>query len=384
MRHIAMHIPWNWCRRTLCPLFCLTLSGTAALLGQNPAPTAPEVDVLLFTDGERLTGHFVKSTGSSLTFKSDAIGEITVDWSKVKALQSSAKVAVIPKNVRLHNKREAANVPQGTLSVQDQQVHLTPPPPQALPVADTGNIVDQATFQNAVEHQPNFFQAWKGTVTVGASLVHATQESKSFTGAVNIVRAVPTVSWLEPRNRTSINILESYGDLSQPGTPTIVTSIFHGDIEHDEYFSPRLYGFAQAAYDHNYSQGLNLAQIYSGGIGWTVIRGANQTLDLKGSMSYIRQQFGNAPNQDLIGSVFAENYNRKFKDGFILDERLVLTPAWNNTSAYSALFNATLTMPVYKRINGSLGFTDSFLNDPPPGFKKNSLTTTIGLTYTLP
>src|ERR1700722_4322661 len=121
------------------------LFGGSALQGQ----AKPDPDVLLFTDGERLTGHFVKSTGSSLTFKSDALGEITVDWSKVKELQSSAKVAVIPKGLRLRKREDGASVPQGTLSVQDQQVHLAEPP-RSIPVADASLIVDQAGFQEAL------------------------------------------------------------------------------------------------------------------------------------------------------------------------------------------------------------------------------------------
>src|ERR1700722_16180241 len=128
------------------------LFGFSALQGQ----AKPDPDVLLFTDGERLTGHFVKSTGSLLTFKSDALGEITVDWSKVKELQSSAKVAVIPKGVRLRKRADAVNIPQGTLSVEDQQVHLAGEPPRSMPVADTGSIIDQAGFQNALAHQPGF------------------------------------------------------------------------------------------------------------------------------------------------------------------------------------------------------------------------------------
>src|ERR1700684_2609872 len=120
------------------------LFGVSALDGQ----AKPDPDVLLFTDGERLTGHFVKSTGSSLTFKSDALGDVTVDWSKVKELQSSAKVAVIPKGVRLRKPQDAANVAQGTLSVQDQQVHLAAETPRTIPVAETGSIVDQAGFLN--------------------------------------------------------------------------------------------------------------------------------------------------------------------------------------------------------------------------------------------
>jgi hypothetical protein len=367
-------------------LFWLGILGVAGLRAQPAGQAKPDLDVLLFADGERLTGHFVKSAGSSLTFKSDALGEITVDWSKVKELQSSAKVAVLPKNMRLRKRADASTIPQGTLSMQDQQLHLSGAPaqaPQSIPVADAGVIVDQAGFQNALSHQPGLLEAWKGTVTIGASVVNATQDSESFNGAVSLVRAIPTENWLEPSNRTSLNLSAAYGEVSQPSTPTIKTAIFHGDLERDQYFSPRLYVFGQGAFDHNFSQGLDLQQTYSGGIGWTVIQSANETLDLKTSASYIQEQFSGAPNEALIGSLFAEAFNRKFKR-LTLDQHLTLLPTWNNTNAYSAAFNLLLTMPVYKRLNASAGFIDSYLNNPPPAFRKNSVQATIGLTYTLP
>jgi Protein of unknown function, DUF481 len=359
--------------------------------GQPAGQAKPNPDVLLFTDGEKLTGHFVKSTGSAVTFHSDTLGDITVDWSKVKELESSAKVAVIPKGVRIRKPGDAANIAQGTLGVQDQQVRLTAPPepPRSIPVADASLIIDQAGFEKALTHEPGFFEDWKGAITIGAAVVNATQNSESFTGAVSLVRGIPTEDWLEPRNRMSLNLNAAYGEVMQPGTPSIKTAIFHGDAERDQYFSPRLYVFGQGAFDHNFSQGLDLQQTYSGGIGWTVIKRANETLDLKASVSYIRQEFQNAPdvipaNQDLIGSIFVEEFNRKFKHGLTLDEHLTLTPTWNNTNAYAGAFNALLTMPVYKRLNASSGFIDSYLNNPPPGFRKNSLQLTIGMTYTLP
>lgn len=355
--------------------------------GSLRAQTKPGPDVLLFNDGERLTGHFVKSSGTNVTFKSDALGDLTVDWSKVKELESSAKVAVIPKNVKLRKRSNASTIPQGTLTVQDQQVHLAPAPagtPQSIPLAGTGEIVDQAAFQKALTHQPGFFEAWKGTITIGGSLVNATQDSESFTGAVSLVRAIPTEDWLEPRDKTIVNLTESYGEVTQPATPSIRTSIFHGSIERDEFLSPRLFAFGQGAFDHNYSQGLDLQQTYSGGIGYTILQRANETLDVKGSASYVRQQFENSTDLNLIGSIFGEDFNRKFKRGLILDQHLTFTPAWNDTSAYAAAFNALLTMPVYKRINGSAGFIDSYLNNPPPAFRKNSVQVTIGLTYALP
>ena len=40
------------------------------------------------------------------------------------------------------------------------------------------------------------------------------------------------------------------------------TSIYHADAERDEYFSPAVFAFGQAQYDHNFSQGLDLQQTY--------------------------------------------------------------------------------------------------------------------------
>ena len=365
-------------------LLWLGMLGVVGLSGQPSGQPNPEADVLLFTDGERLTGHFVKSSGSSLTFKSDALGEVTVDWSKVKELQSSAKVAVIPKGVRIRKREVADTIPQGTLSVEDQQVRLTGVQLRSIPVADAGQIVDQAGFQNALTHKAGLFRAWKGTVTVGAAVVNATQDSESFTGAVSLIRAIPTENWLEPRNRTILNLNAAYGEVMQPGTPTIKTAIFHGDAERDQYFSPRFYVFGQGDFDHNFSQGLDLQQTYSAGIGVSLIQRANESLDLKTSVSYISQQFSGAANENLIGSIFAETFSRKFKRGMTLDQHLTLIPTWNNTNAYSGNFGALLTLPVYRRIGASAGFIDSYLNNPPPGFRKNSVQLTIGLTYALP
>ena len=221
-------------------------------------------------------------------------------------------------------------------------------------------------------------------MTIGAAVVNATQDSESFNGAVSLVRAIPTENWLEPSNRTSVNLSAAYGEVSQPSTPTIKTSIFHGDVERDEYFSPRLYVFGQGALDHNFSQGLDLQQTYSGGMGWTVIQSPTETLDLKASVGFVRQQFSGAPDLDLIGSIFAEAFKRTFKHGLVLNQHLTLIPTWNNTNAYSAAFNALLSMPVYKRLSASTGFIDSYLNNPPPAFRKNSVQLTIGLTYSLP
>lgn len=362
--------------RRLLLFFATALSASA----QAPAKTEP--DTLILNDGEKLIGHLVRSTGESVRFKSDAIGEVNVDWSKIKELHTAGQYAVIPKSAKLGRHPDTSSVPEGTVSASDQKIEVAA---QTLPVGDVGQVVDVATFDKDVKGSPSFFKDWHGTATLGASFVEATQNSRTITDSVALVRVVPGEDWLERRDRTIFDFTSSYGLVTQPNTPTVKTSIFHADAERDEYFSRSIFGFGQALFDHNYSQGLDLQQTYVGGIGWSVYKRANQSLDLKGGMSYVRQQFAGATaSKNLASSIFEEKYLRRFFHGTTFTEGLSVSPSWTESRALSALGAATLALPVYKRFSFSIGATDTFLNDPPPGFKKNSVQFTTGVTYVLP
>jgi hypothetical protein len=349
------------------------------------ASAADPPDVLTLADGEKLIGRLVRSIGDSVTFHSDGTGDVTIPWSKIKELDSSRRFAVVPKGVHLKAGRTDGEIPHGVIAVTDQKIQLTPgagQPVQTIAVSDAGFVIDEPAYEAAF-HNPGLAEDWKGTLTGGVSLVKATQSAQTFTGVVHLNRAIPVEDWLAARNRTLANFTASYGKVDQPNTPEVKTNIVHFDLERDQYFGRRIYALGQATFDHNFSQGLRLQQTYGAGAGWTAIRSDLQTLDLKATASYISQLFNGRPTQNLIGSVFGEVYHRNLPAGIKFDEQLTYTPAWNNTSAYFANGGAGITLPVYKGVGLNVSVLDSFLNDPPPGFKKNSLTFVTGVTYAL-
>ncbi len=362
----------------------LAVIGSPAI-AQTPAK--PEPDTLILASGEKLIGHVVRATGAAVRFKSDALGEVSVDWSKVKELHTTGEYAVIPKNVKLeHRNAGKPQVPEGSIAEADQKIQVADAGgPKTVAVADTSVVIERPAFEKAMGAGPGFFHAWHGTVTAGASFVEATQNSRTFTDSIALVRTLPGEDWLARRNRTTADFSSSYGLVSQTGSPTLKTSIFHADAERDEYFSPRIFGFGQALFDHNFSQGLDLQQTYAGGAGLSVIGKPNQTLDIKAGISYIRQQFsGKTAPMSLAGSVFDEKYLRRFGKGATFTQQLTVNPSLSNTNAYSATAGAAVSLPVYKRFTFTIDSTDNFLDDPPPGFKKNSVQFTTGLTYALP
>jgi hypothetical protein len=360
-----------------------------------PAPAAAP-DVIVFTNGDQLTGKFLREVNGSVTFHSDIAGDVTVTWDKIKSIHSSQQFAVVEQGQHVTRKTDNAAIAHGAVQVEDNEVKVATPAggtTKDIPVKNTQYVIDQDTFNKEVRGRPGFFSGWNGAVTAGAALVEATQNSRNFTGSAALVRAIPSVTWLDPRERTLLDFSGAYGSITQPGTAGTKTNIIHFDAEHDWYVSPRFYFLVDAAFDHNYSQGMSLQQLYGAGAGYTLIKDPKQELDLKFDIHFERQQYfvtpgifplpPLTPSKNLVGADFGDDYMLKLPHGLVFNQTAVITPAFNQTNAYSALATAGLTFPVYKRFGFTVGTLDDFLNDPAAGSKKNSFQFTAGVTYTL-
>jgi hypothetical protein len=374
----------------------LGLAFAVPMHAQAPAAAAPAPDVIVFTNGDQLSGKLLREASGSVIFHSDVAGDITVTWDKIKSIHTGQQFAVIQQGQHVTRKTADADIVQGSVQVEDNQVKVTQGTGGAtkdIPVKDAQYVIDKDTYTKELRGNPGIFSGWTGGLTAGATLVEATQNSRNFTGSAALVRAIPSVTWLDPRDRTLVDFTGAYGQVTQPGTTGTKTNIIHGDAEHDWFFSPRFYFLVDAAWDHNYSQGLSLQQSYGGGIGYTVIKNKKQQLDVKFDVHYEKQQYFITPNivppppltpsKNLIGMDFGDTYMLNLPHGLVFNEGAVITPAFNQTNAWSAEATAGLLFPVYKRFAFSVGTLDDFLNDPAAGSKKNSFQFTAGVTYTL-
>ncbi len=362
-------------------------TGLRARAADTPANAQP--DLLVFTNGDKLTGKLDHETGGTVFFDSDSAGMVQVPWSKLKELETGKQFAVIETGAPVGRKKANVDIPVGTIAIHGDTLTVnTLHGTRQIPVKSVAYIVDQATFEKNVFKKQGLTQGITGSVGAGASTVSSTQNSVSINTAIVLSRAVPPVAWMAPRQRTLLNFSSNYGKVTQPNTPTVKTNILHGGLEEDEYFSPRFYLLQQATYDHNFSQGLDLQQLYGIGAGYTAIKDAKQELDLTAVMDYTRQAFSAtdstpATNTNLVGTSFGDSYIRKFPKKILFTEIAAFNPAWNSPADYSANVSVGATFPVFKNFGFSVGAVDSYLNNPPAGFKGNSVQFNTALTYTI-
>jgi len=368
-------------------LFQQPFTATAQSNSAKPTP-----DVIVFANGDQLTGTLERATGDSFVFKSDVVGEVTISADKIKEIHANGKFVALKKTEKITRTSKQP----GTIAYGDNAVSVaatSSSAPEVVPVKDLAYLIDSATYTREVTGNPGIWYGWNGSVSGGITLIESTQTGQNYNAALSLVRLIPGVDFLPPRTRSTINVLETYGKITQPAIPETIpptaasvtkTNIFHADAEHDKYFSPMFYGLVGASFDHNYSQGLNLQQIYGIGLGWTVIKTAVQQFDVKADVHYERQNFQPPTvNNNLIGSSFTELYHRNLPAKIIFTESGTFIPAWNDFNAYSAIFQAGLQLPTYKRFSLNVNLLDNYLNNPAVGFKNNSLQFVTGVLYTL-
>lgn len=371
-------------------------------------PKEPEIkETLILKNGDTLTGQFLSSTGTEIKFKTELAGEVTVELKNIQELKSKREFAVVPKDVK--NSRNTALVPQGAIKLGEKEVEVSPPAKnetqetsetakvvtpgapvttaKRIPATQIAYIVDDDTYLKEVHRKIKWRDGWDGHIDTGSTTIFATQNSYLFMVNTALQRNVPNVPWLDPKLRTTLDFTWSIGQTTQPGVAETKTNVYHIGAERDEYYSRRGYYLQTLSFDHDFSQGLILQQIYGAGVGITVTKTERREFDLTADLHYEKQKFNATAdvselNRNLFGSTLSEAFTQKWgKINF--DEKALANVAYNDASAFSASANGGVHMPIYKKLGFSINIIDTFLNDPQVGYKKNSFQFSTGVAFTL-
>ncbi len=115
------------------PLLLVTPPAFAAKSTKKPAKVKPKKpdepkEVLVFKNGDQITGKLLNSTGTKIKFDSEVAGEITIPLEKIKELKSDRPFAIVPKEPKGFKKREA--VVEGIIQLEAKGIIVIPVTPE--------------------------------------------------------------------------------------------------------------------------------------------------------------------------------------------------------------------------------------------------------------
>jgi hypothetical protein len=134
----------------------------AQTAGAKPAP-----DVIVFTNGDQLTGTLERADGNSFVFKSDVVGGVTVSADDIKELHTNGKFVALQKNEKItRTSKQPGSMTYGdsAISVADTKSGA----PEVIPIKNLAHLIDDATFTAEVTSNPGIWYGWQGAVSGGS------------------------------------------------------------------------------------------------------------------------------------------------------------------------------------------------------------------------
>jgi len=343
-------------------------------------------DQVSLKNGDRLTGSIVKSDAKTLMLKTEAAGDVTIQWAAIDTITSTAP---------LHVGLAGGQMVVGPVATKDGQIQVTTTTAGVVTAAkDSVQIIrsdsEEAAYDAAMARlqHPHLGDFWSGTLDTGLSLTRGNSATLAYNLAGRAVRQTD-------RDKITVYTTAVYGKNDTTSPSQVIAHQITGGVRADINASERWFVFAATDFNTNALQNLNLQNVVDGGIGGHVINTKKMQFDVFAGAGYNQEFFGtySLPNptppppttafpavtQRNAEANVGETFSAKLGGRSTFSETFNYFPNLSGPSGYRYTFNSVLSTAISRWLAWQFSLNDNFLSNPPTGIKRNDLILSTGL-----
>lgn len=364
---------------------------------------AGTADIIVFRNGDRLSGHLKLATSSSVTFSGLVTGDVSLNWKDIQEISLTAdRISIVNSQNPggLTADGPVIAVTDEDLCVIVKQEYLQTFPVSQLLSASIVEPLNPPTAHKAPAKEKPYFKKVGGTLKASPeAIIRATQKQAQLAGNFD-VGLVTNSDQAFTHQTTSIGLEANYTDSRKPGGAAVITELYSGNVQQNVYLTdtkhscehcseiskdgPYLYGVTN--FYHNLSLGMNLAQSYGAGIGWDGDHGRS-SYTLAADVRYLGEDLY-VPGKPLSLAVagLLEQFSHTFRwpgDGLTFDERILLLPAFNDSHAFQVRGTTGIDVPISKKISFDVDLLDDYIRNAPPKTLQNFAKITFSVKYVI-
>ena len=323
-------------------------------------------DQIVLKNGDKLTGTITKSDDKTLVIKTEFAGDVTVQWPAVQEVTSTQ-----PLHVAVQGGKTLAGP---VTTAADGNLVVATAAGGAVNVAKSDvtalrNDQEQTAYEKGLH--PTLMQGWAGGINVGFALTGGNSETENLALAFNADH---------PTKNDDIKLYANsvYSKNNAPkAVPSVTANTIQAGARYAHNLTPRLFGFGAADFQTDALQTLDLRSVFTGGLGYHVIKTDKTTFDLLGGAGYTRETYAGVSDSFAVLSV-GEELTRKVGHGTVVTEQGYYFPDLSNTGQYRATFNLGTVTKISKWLGWQNAFGDIYVSNPPVGKKTNDVLLTTG------
>jgi putative salt-induced outer membrane protein YdiY len=346
--------------------------------------TSALADQVSLKNGDRLTGTIVKSDAKTLLLKSDFAGDVTLQWDAVTSIVSTQT---------LHLALKDGQTIVGTVTTNDGKFEVATK--ETGPVSASKDVIvgvrndaEQKAYDDQIERlrHPHLADFWSGLLDTGLSLTRGNSESLTY----NLSGKAARVTDLD---KISVYTTAIYTDSTVDHINSTTAHAIRGGIRGDLNVGDKFFVFGFTDFEYDQFQDLDLRNVVGGGLGYHIISSKATTFDVFAGGDYDQDFFGaiaataTAPATAAVtrktGEVdLGETFNAKINNRTTITQQFSLYPNVSNTGSYRFQFDTSAATKLKNWLSWQVTYSDRFLSDPLPGFKKNDLILSTGVRLT--
>jgi len=352
----------------------------ALLFALSTIACIARADTVTLDNGDRLTGTIVKSDGKELVLiadkagsTTDKTGSITVPWSAVRQITSTAPLYV--------GTSQGTTV-AGGVTTEGTDLVVTPSsgPPQRVPLANATTLRSQSE-ETAYERSlhPGLLESWQINSSLGFALARGNSRTTNLAVGFNAVRATMHDKLTAYMN----SIYASSGLVVAPGVTAGVTAndILGGAMYQHDLFA-RAFVYGSGDFEYNELQFLNLRSIWGAGAGYHVIKQTNTTLDLYAGANYTKETYSTGVRRNLAALTVGDLFHHQIGKNTTINQAFDVYPELSHLGEYRFAFNISLATKIKTWLGWQSSLSDRYISDPIPGTVRNDLIFSTGLNFT--
>jgi putative salt-induced outer membrane protein YdiY len=346
--------------------------------------TSALADQVSLKNGDRLTGTIVKSDAKTLLLKSDFAGDVTLQWDAVTSIVSSQT---------LHLALKDGQTIVGTVTTNDGKFEVATK--ETGPVSASKDVIvgvrndaEQKAYDDQIERlrHPHLADFWSGLLDTGLSLTRGNSESLTY----NLSGKAARVTDLD---KISVYTTAIYTDSTVDHINSTTAHAIRGGIRGDLNVGDKFFVFGFTDFEYDQFQDLDLRNVVGGGLGYHIINSKATTFDVFAGGDFDQDFFGaiaatattpaTAAVTRKTGEVdLGETFNAKINNRTTITQQFSLYPNVSNTGSYRFQFDTSAATKLKNWLSWQVTYSDRFLSDPLPGFKKNDLILSTGVRLT--
>jgi hypothetical protein len=346
--------PW----RLLITAACLV---AGLLTASEAAQAAPKTDVVILTNGDRITGEVKGLEQGKLEFKTDAAGTLYIEWDKVASLESKQFLQIeLASGLRYFGQAPAAPEPQTLRIVAGEDAK--------------GWNLKLASVIRIDPIEKDVLKRLDGYLTVGYDYTKSNDlQTFTFTGGLNA--RTTTHQWALDGSSTMTS------QSSNPDSSRWTLSAAYRHFLADRWF---LQGFG--GFEGNDELGLDLRSTVGGAYGRYLAQTSHQEWAAYVGLAYAREQYVGRDQADSLEGVLGTQYSffRYDVPEASLDATLNVLPSLTQSGRVRAEGKLRSRYEIVKDLFFEVSLYGSYDSDPGETALSNSdygLTTSLGYSF---